>query len=269
AIEDLNDYDKSVLEEISQVQMKVGVSLNNFRFREALNEMMNLARLGNKYLTDSEPWKVIKTDEARVRTVLNISLQICANLSIVSRPFLPFTADKLAAMLNIDKLVWLNAGRTDLLPDDHQLDKPAFLFEKIEDQQIEAQVQKLLDTKKANQQAEAKAAPAKETIQFDDFAKIDLRVGTILEAEKVPKTKKLLKLLIDTGIDKRTVVSGIAEDYKPEEIVGKKVTILVNLAPRKLKGIESNGMILMAENHEGKLSFITPSEDFEAGSEIR
>jgi len=269
AIEELNDYDKSVLEDISQVQMKVGLSLNNFRFREALNEMMNLARLGNKYLTDSEPWKVIKTDEARVRTVLNISLQICANLSIVGRPFLPFTANKLATMLNLDELLWLNAGRTDLLPDGHQLNKAELLFEKIEDQQIEAQVQKLLDTKKANEQAVAGLAPAKERIQFDDFAKIDLRVGTILEAEKVPKTKKLLKLLIDTGIDKRTVVSGIAEDYQPKEIVGKKVTILVNLAPRKLKGIDSEGMILMAENSEGKLAFITPSEDFDAGSEIR
>ncbi len=269
AIEELNDYDKSVLDEISQVQMKVGVSLNNFRFREALNEMMNLARLGNKYLTDSEPWKVIKTDEARVRTVLNISLQICANLSIVGRPFLPFTADKLARMLNLDAILWLNAGRTDLLPDGHQLNKPEFLFEKIEDQQIEAQVQKLLDTRKANEKAEMKASPAKETIQFDDFSKIDLRIGTILEAEKVPKTKKLLKLVIDTGIDKRTVVSGIAEDYQPEEIIGKKVAILVNLAPRKLKGIESNGMILMAENKEGKLCFISPSKDFEPGSEIR
>ncbi len=269
AIEELNDYDKKVLEEIADYPMKVGSSLENFRFREALNEMMNLARLGNKYLTDSEPWKVFKTDEARVRTILNISLQICANLSVLSAPFLPFSAEKLSGMLNLSGLSWKDAGNTELLKDGFQLNKPSLLFDRIEDKEIEAQVQKLLDTKKANEQNEVSVVPAKENIDFESFAKLDIRTGTIIEAEKVAKTKKLLKLTIDTGIDKRTVVSGIAEFYEPEKIVGKKVSILINLAPKKLRGIESNGMVLMAEDINGQLCFVSPTEDIGNGSEIK
>ena len=269
AIEELNDYDKSVLEQIRDFPMKVGSSLDNFRFREALNEMMNLARLGNKYLTDSEPWKIFKTDEVRVRTILNISLQICANLSVLCEPFLPFSAKKLAGMLNLSSLTWKDAGNTELLKDGQQLNKAEFLFGRIEDAQIEFQVQKLLDTKKANEQTNVKVSPPKENIEYEDFAKLDIRVGTILEAERVSKTKKLLKLKIDTGFDQRTVVSGIAEHYDPATIIGKKVSILVNLSPKKLKGIDSNGMILSAESPDGKLCFISPTEDFSNGSEIK
>ncbi len=269
AVYKLTDTDKAVFDEIEQFPARIGGSLDKFRFREALNEMMNLARLGNKYLTDSEPWKIFKTDEAQVRTILNVSLQICANLSVLSEPFLPFTAKKLSEMLNLSGLKWNDAGSPELLTAGHQLNKPKYLFEKIEDSVIEAQVQKLLDTKKANQENNIIVNPAKEDIEFDDFAKLDIRVGTILEAEKIPKTKKLLKLKIDTGIDKRTVVSGIAEFYKPEDIIGKQVSILVNLAPKKLRGVESNGMILMAEDSEGKLCFVAPTEGFNDGSEIR
>jgi methionyl-tRNA synthetase len=266
---DLNDYDKSVLSQLNDFPMKVGTSLDNFRFREALAEMMNLARLGNKYLTDNEPWKLFKTDVGRVQTVLNVSLQICANLSILAKPFLPFTAHKLSEILGIRGNEWKDAGNPELLKDGDQLKNPEYLFEKIEDSVIEAQVQKLLDTKKANAQNNIKVAPAKDNIQYDDFMKLDIRTGTIIEAEKVPKTKKLLKLKIDTGIDQRTVVSGIAEFYDPQNIIGQQVSILVNLAPKTLKGIESSGMILMAENPEGKLCFVSPTEKFSAGSEIK
>lgn len=263
------DNDQRVLHEIKQYPEKIGNALDNFRFREALTEMMNLARLGNKYLTDSEPWKLIKTDEASVKTILNISLQICANLAILAEPFLPFSSLKLTKMLNIPVHKWNDAGRTDLLVSGHQLNKPFFLFEKIEDDVIERQVQKLLDTKQENEAKEETISPAKEDIVFDDWIKMDVRIGTILEAEKVAKTKKLLKLVVDTGIDRRTVVSGIAEQYQPEDIIGKQVCILVNLASRKLKGIESQGMILMAEDSDGKLSFISPGEVFSNGSEVR
>ena len=268
-VEDLNDYDKSVLAQIREFPMRVGSSLDHFRFREALNEMMNLARLGNKYLTDSEPWKLIKTDEGRVKTILNISLQICANLSVIAYPFLPFTADKLAGMLNLKGLKWGDAGNTDLLKEGQQLNKPVLLFEPIDDKTIDFQVQKLLDTRKENQQSQASVSPPKENIQYDEFANMDIRVGTILEAERVPKTKKLLKLKVDTGFDQRTVVSGISEYYDPSDIIGKKVSILVNLAPKKLRGIESNGMILMAEDRDGKLCFVSPTEEFNDGSEIK
>jgi len=229
---------------------------------------MNLARLGNKYLTDMEPWKIFKTNPEKVKQVLNISLQIVANLSVLSEPFLPFTSAKLQKMINIENLNWVDGGKADLLKAGIKLNKPELLFERIEDKEIEAQVQKLLDTKKENI-ADAPAKPSKPTIEFDDFMKMDIRTGTILEAEKVAKTKKLLKLLVDTGIDKRTVVSGISEYYKPEDIIGKKVSILVNLAPRKLRGIESQGMILMAEDKDGKLCFVEPTEDVSNGSEIK
>jgi methionyl-tRNA synthetase len=230
---------------------------------------MDLARLGNKYLADEEPWKVIKTDVERVKTVLNISLQITANLTICLQPFLPFSMNKLRGFLNLGKLDWEKLGNTNLLSAGHQLNTPELLFEKIEDDVIEAQVQKLLNTKKANELAQAKAAPAKPHIEYDDFGKMDIRVGTILEAEKVAKTKKLLKLLIDTGIDKRTVVSGIAEYYEPEALIGKQVSILVNLAPKNLKGIESQGMILCAENAVGSLSIVSPDQKVKNGAEVK
>ena len=269
AIEDLNDYDKSVLAEIKEYPMKVGSSLENFRFREALNELMNLARLGNKYLTDSEPWKLIKTDEERVKTILNISLQICANLSVLSKPFLPFTAEKLSKMMNLKGLDWKDAGRADLLTEGHLLNEPSYLFEKIEDSAIEAQVQKLMETKQNNLQNNRVVKPAKENVTYDDFSKLDLRVATVLEAERVPKTDKLLKLKIDTGFDQRTVISGIAGFYEPEDLIGKKICMIVNLAPRKIRGIESSGMILSAEDSNGNLSMIAPTKDFHNGSEIK
>lgn len=265
----LTDEDKQALEAITQFPQRIAKSLENFKFRESLAEMMSLARLGNKYLADSEPWKIFKTDIDRVKTIINISLQICANLSVVCEPFLPFTAQKLSGILNLSGLKWADAGNTELLKPGHQLNKPELLFDKIEDAPIEAQVQRLLDTKKQNELSEANAKPAKENIGFEDFVKLDVRVGTILEAEKVAKTKKLLKLKVDTGIDQRTVISGIAEFYKPEDIIGKKVSILVNLAPKKLKGIESQGMILMAENADGTLGFVSPPEGFENGSEVK
>jgi methionyl-tRNA synthetase len=265
----LDENDKTVLDELKTFPDKVASSLEKYRFREALAQMMNLARLGNKYLTETEPWKKIKTDENRVKTILNISLQICGNLSILCEPFLPFTSDKLSKMLNLSNLIWKDAGNESILKSGHQIEKAAYLFEKIEDKAIEQQVQKLIDTKKENVANEVKVNAAKDTIDFDDFAKLDIRTGTIIEAEKVPKTKKLIKLKIDTGIDQRTVVSGIAEYYKAEDIIGKKVSILVNLAPRKLRGIESNGMILMAENEHGELCFVEPTEDFRNGSEVK
>ncbi len=269
ALGETNDADKTVLEDIKNFPASIASSIENYRFREAINEMMNLARLGNKYLTENEPWKQIKTDPERVKTVLNISLQICANLSIVCEPFLPFTADKLSKMLNITLEKWDKAGSIDLIKEGHQLGAVDFLFQRIEDVDIDKQVQKLLDTKKANEEANVEAKPAKANIEYDDFAKIDIRTGTIIEAVKVPKTKKLLKLTIDTGIDKRTVVSGIAEYYEPENIIGQKVSILVNLAPKDLKGITSQGMILMAENYDGKLCFVAPTETMNNGSEVK
>lgn len=269
AISTLNDYDKETLLQISEFPAKIGLSIENYRFREALNEFMNLARLGNKYLTDTEPWKTIKTEPERVRTNLNIALQICANLSILGEPFMPFSSEKLNLMLNMKPVKWNDAGRTDLIPEGHQLNEPVLLFDKIEDDLIQKQIQKLLDTKKMNEAANASANPSKPLIEFDDFGKIDLRTGTIIAAEKVAKTKKLLKLTIDTGIDRRTVVSGIAEHYEPENIIGQQVTILINLAPRNLKGIDSQGMILMAENHDGELCFVAPTKPFKDGSEVR
>ncbi|MFP4471555.1 MAG: methionine--tRNA ligase subunit beta, partial [Bacteroidales bacterium] len=268
-ITSLSAEDKQVTDEIKTFPGRIGSSLEKFRFRESLAEMMNLARLGNKYLTDNEPWKIFKTDIDRVKTILNISLQICANLSIVSAPFLPFTSGKLAEMMNLGELKWQDAGDSALVKAGHEINTPSLLFEKVEDAAIEAQVQKLLDTRKANQSSAWQAPAAKENIEFDDFAKLDVRVGTIVEAEKVAKTKKLIKLTVDTGIDKRTVVSGIAEYFNPEDIIGKKVSILVNLAPKKLKGIDSQGMILMAENPDGTLGFVSPPEGFVNGSEIR
>ncbi len=265
----LTDTDKETLASISLIKAEVEKSLDSFRFREALKNAMDLARLGNKYLADEEPWKVIKTDEERVKTILNISLQITANLTICLEPFLPFSMEKLRGFINLEKLDWEKFGETNLLKAGHQLNTPELLFEKIEDDVIEKQVQKLLDTKKANELAQAKASPAKENIEYDDFSKMDIRVGTVIEAEKVAKTKKLLKLKIDTGIDQRTVVSGIAEYYEPEALIGKQVSILVNLAPKNLKGIESQGMILCAENADGSLSVVSPDKIVKNGAEVK
>ena len=256
-----------LLEEITKFPAKISSSIEQYRFREALGELMNLARLGNKYLADNEPWILIKTDERRVQTIMNLSLQIAANLTVLMEPFLPFTSKKLGTMLQLNSdLKWNDATRTDLLLAGHQLNAAGLLFEKVEDETIAAQIQKLADSKKMNdsekaQEVNDKSKEAKAEITFDDFSKMDIRVGTILEAEKVPKADKLLKLLIDTGIDKRIVVSGIAGHYKPEEIIGKQVSILVNLAPRKIKNIESQGMILMAENSSGELSFVSPTKE--------
>lgn len=263
----LNNYDRETLKEIPRIKSRVEQSIERFRFREALKEAMNLARLGNKYLADTEPWNHSKNDEERVKTILNISLQISANLSVLLKPFLPFTAKKLSGFLNFESSDWKNIGNGNLLAPEHKINKASHLFQKIDDPLIEKQVQKLIDTKETL--IEKNVAPARDVINFEDFSQMDIRTGTILEAEKVPKTKKLIKLLIDTGIDQRTVVSGIAEYYKAEEIIGKQVSILVNLAPRKLKGIESQGMILMAEDTEGKLVFISPEDNIQNGSEIK
>ncbi len=265
----LTEADKNTLAEISKIKGEVEKSLDSFRIREALKNAMDLARLGNKYLADEEPWKVVKTDAERVKTIMNISLQITANLTICLEPFLPFSMNKLREFLNLEKLDWDKLGNTELLKAGHKTNKPTLLFEKIEDSVIEAQLKKLQDTKKANEIAEAVAIPAKENIEFDDFGKMDIRVGTVLEAEKVPKTKKLLKLIVDTGIDKRTIISGVAEFYKPEDLVGKQVSVLVNLAPKKLRGIESQGMILFAEDADGTLRLVAPEVNVKPGSEIK
>lgn len=266
---ELTKADQLALAEISVIKAEVEKSIGQYRFREALKFAMDLARLGNKYLADAEPWIVVKTDPERVKPIMYVSLQITANLTIIFAPFLPFSMDKLRGFLNMDELNWSNLGRTDLLPGGHQVNTPELLFEKIEDEVIEKQVNKLLATKKANEAANAQAAPAKENCTFDDFNKMDIRTGTILEAERVPKTKKLLKLTIDTGIDKRTVVSGIAEYYNPEEIIGQQVSILVNLEPKELKGIQSQGMILMAQDADGSLKFVSPTVPVKNGSEIK
>ncbi|MCF8230549.1 MAG: methionine--tRNA ligase [Bacteroidales bacterium] len=263
------EEDKQVSEEVKTFPERIADKIENYKLREALNEMMMLARLGNKYLTDNEPWKLQKTNPERVKTIMNLSLQICANLSTLAEPFIPYTAERLRRMLNIEMLEWDDAGRIDIISEGHQFNKPEHLFEKIEDEVVTGQKNKLIEARKANEKTNAKVKPAKENIDFETFSGMDVRIGEVLEAEKVPKTKKLLKLKIDTGIDQRTVVSGIAEYYKPEEIVGKKVSILVNLEPKKIKGIESKGMILMAEDANGQLSFIQPDKNLDNGSEVR
>jgi methionyl-tRNA synthetase len=262
----LTDYDKATLDEIEKIRSSVESSLETFRLREALKNTMDLARLGNKYLADTEPWILQKTDPERVKTIMNISLQITAGLSTLVKPFLPNTAAKLAEFLNIEPIAWSAIGNAQLLKPGHQINKAGLLFEKIEDDAIEKQLDKLRKTKESNTQKNSDMNPQKETISYEDFSKLDIRIGTILEAEKVPKTDKLLKLKIDTGIDKRTVVSGIAEFFDAGSIVGKQVAILLNLEPRNLRGIESQGMILMAEDKDGSLKFITTLEKTEPGS---
>jgi methionyl-tRNA synthetase len=260
----LSDTDHEVLKELKAFPSKIAKSIESYRFREALTEMMNLARLGNKYLADEEPWKLVKTDAVRTQTIMNIALQIAANLSIVSEPFIPFTAKKLKAMLALNSFQWEMAGADNLMVAGAQINKAELLFRKIEDAEITAQLDKLEASKLANQTAE----PQKANVSFDDFTTMDIRVGTITAAEKVKKTKKLLKLTIDTGIDTRTVVSGIAAFYQPEDIIGEQVSVLVNLAPRTIKGIESQGMVLMAEDKDGSLRFVSPSEATSNGSII-
>ena len=265
---ELTEYDRQTLDEFKDVKAKVEELLDAFKFRDAQKEAMNLARIGNKYIADSEPWKVVKTDPERVKTVIYISLQLTANLAIAFEPFLPFSSEKLRKMLNMESFEWNRLGRTDLLQAGHRLAKPELLFEKIEDDVIEAQVQKLLDTKKANEEANYKAKPVRENIAFEDFQKLDIRVGTVLECTKVPKADKLLCFKIADGLENRTIVSGISKFYKPEELVGKQVCFIANLAPRKLKGIESQGMILSALNYDESLSVITVDREVKPGSEV-
>ncbi|MFN7435347.1 MAG: methionine--tRNA ligase [Bacteroidota bacterium] len=264
----LSETDSKVLAELKEFPSRIGQSLESYRFREATAGLMDLARLGNKYLAETEPWKLAKTDMARMGTILNVALQIAANLSIVAEPFLPFSATKLREMLQQSAGNWAQAGDSKLLTVGHSLGAPTLLFEKIEDEVINAQIKKLNDNKKAMELANQPAEPAKPEISFDDFQKMDIRVGTILQAERVEKSKKLLKLQVDTGIDTRTVMSGIAEHFSPEEVTGKQVTILVNLAPRKIMGVESQGMILMAADKDGKLRLLQPNEGVSPGATV-
>ncbi|ABG59941.1 methionine--tRNA ligase [Cytophaga hutchinsonii] len=268
ALGKLEASDEGVIMMLKEFPAKIAASIEQYRFREALGFMMDLARLGNKYLADTEPWKIYKENPERVKTILHIGLQIAANLAIVSEPFIPFTSAKLFTMLNLKANTWNNAGTIDLLKAGDQLGTAELLFDKIEDATIEAQVKKLEDTKQANLLANAEVKPLKENVSFDDFAKMDIRVATIIAAEKVAKTKKLLKLTLKTGIDERTVVSGIAEHFEPEAIIGQQVSLLANLAPREIKGIVSQGMILMAEDADGSLKFVQPAAVVNAGSMI-
>jgi methionyl-tRNA synthetase len=265
----LTTEDESALEEISLLKGVVEDNLENFRFREALKGAINLARLGNKYLADTEPWKLIKSDPERVKTILNISLQITANLTYLIEPFLPFTSEKLRGFINLEGVKWDDIGSKDLLVPGHLLNKPDLLFEKIEDETIEKQLNKLAESRKSSETDDMKVVEQKPPTSFDDFMKMDLRTATILEAEKVPKTDKLLKISLDTGIDKRTVVSGIAKYYDPAGIIGKQVILLANLEPRKIRGIESKGMILLAEDPEGKLVFVSPESKMMNGAIVK
>ena len=265
---EFEQVDKDLYHEMQQIPEKIGKNLDEFRFRDALTEMMNLARLGNKYLADEEPWKVIKDNPERVKTQMFCALQVAGALAYLCEPFLPFTSKKMKSGLNLGNKNWYEVLNTPPIPTGHQINEMPLLFSKIEDDVIEAQIKKLENTKINNQKTNPNANPMKEQISFDDFTKIDLRTATILEAEKVEKADKLLKLKVDTGVDVRTVVSGIAESFSPEEIIGKQVMILLNLAPRKIRGIESQGMLLLTTKPDGKLSFVTPDEKVENGIEI-
>ena len=268
-IKECTPYDLAVLAEMQSYPAKIAKSIEQYRFREALVELMNLARLGNKYLADTEPWKISKEESQRIATILAISLQIAANLAILSEPFLPFTSKSLFEQLNLTSSDWNTAGAANLIPAGHQLGAATLLFAKIEDEQMDAQLAKLTASKKENEKANHQMEAQKPLITFDDFSNNDMRVGTIIAAERVPKTKNLLKMTIDTGIDQRTVVSGIAAYYEPENIIGQQVTILVNLAPRDIKGITSEGMILMAENADGSLVFIAPTKAISNGGSVK
>lgn len=267
---ELQPIDKEIIEAVSKTPAKIEEALDQFKFREALTQMMELARIGNKYLADTEPWKLVKEDKSRVETILNVALQISANLSIVCEPFLPHTTEKLVAILNTEKRNWSEAGEIDFLADGHQLNKASLLFEKIEDKEVEQQVNKLLETKKMNEEENnVSDLPAlKDEIVFDDFMKMDLRVGEIKTAEKVEKSNKLLKFTVDMGLETRTILSGVAKHFSPEEMIGKKVTVMANLAPRKIMGVESQGMLLFAENSDGKLVAVSPDKDAENGAQI-
>jgi methionyl-tRNA synthetase len=262
---ELLEVDVELLKTIKETPNNIAQAISSFRFRDAQGDAMKLARAGNKYLADTEPWKLIKTDPERVKTIMNISLQITANLAIVFEPFMPKKALDLAELLNIKLPRWEQAGNDQLIPANHTINEPRILFEKIEDEKIVEQIEKL----KNQGQKPTKYPVMKDEITFDEFSKMDLRVGTITEAEKIEKTDKLLKLTVDTGIDVRTVVSGIAEHFKPEEVIGQKVSILLNLAPRKIRGVESQGMILMAETDQGELAFVSPNKEINAGNTIR
>ena len=275
---EFSDVDLRVLTELKAYPAVIASSIERYRFREALGELMNVARLGNKYLADEEPWKMIKTDPERVKTQMYVALQIATALQVLCEPFLPFTSNKLDKMLNLvsdsveGKVNWKSVSESsDLLPSNHKIGEAVILFPQIEDEQIQKQIDKLEATKSENaNEIASKTAitPQKESIQFEDFSKMDIRTGTILEAEKMPKANKLLILKVDTGIDVRTIVSGIAEHFTPEEVVGKKVTVLVNLAPRNLRGVESQGMILMTNLPDGKLVFLNPAVDGVENGEI-
>ena len=267
---ELTDYDKATIAEFMDVKAEVEKLLDTFKFREAQKEAMNLARIGNKYLADTEPWKLAKTDMERVGTILNLSLQLAANLAIAFEPFLPFSSEKLRGMLGMETFEWNQLGSTDLLAAGHQLGKAELLFEKIEDSAIDAQMQRLEDIKKANEAANYKANPVKPTVSFEDWEKLDIRVGTVLECERVPKMKKLLKFKIADGLADRTIVSGIAEHYAPEELVGKQVLFIANFAPRQFKnGLVSEGMILSAENYDGSLAVTSLLREVKPGSEVK
>jgi len=265
----MTGYDKETLDAVLECKKNVESNLDIFRFRQALAEAMNLARLGNKYLADTEPWKVIKTDPERVKTIMYISLQITANLAILLEPFLPFSMSKLRGWLGIALLQWDSAGRSDLLAPGHTVSSGELMFTKVEDEEIEKQIRKLQDTKKTNEDNSAADTPMKDDVTFEEFGRMDIRTATILEAEKVPKTTRLIKLKVDTGTDVRTIVSGIADYFSPDELPGKSISVIVNLAPRTIKGIESKGMVLLAEDEQGKLVFVVPEQKIKNGSPVK
>lgn len=265
---ELETIDRKLIQELEDAPDYIASSLNQFRFREALSKFMELARAGNKYLADTEPWKLIKEDKKRVGTILNLALQIVANISVLAEPFLPDTSKKINEMVKAGDLNWLDAGSANLLKTGHSLEKPTLLFEKIEDDKIQQQIDKLQRTKLKNISEMSEVKGLKDEITYDDFAKLDIRIGTVLEAEKIPKSKKLLKLKIDTGIDQRVILSGISQHFTPEELIGKQVTILANLAPRSMMGVESEGMVLMAEDATGDLRLLQPEKKVKNGSEV-
>ena len=276
---EFSQVDQDTLKELQVAPEVIASSLERYRFREAQGKLMDVARLGNKYLADEEPWKTIKTDEERTKTVMYVSLQIATALAVLSEPFLPHTSEKLNGILGVSSSDTTKANhienswndisiKQELLPAGHQIGSSELLFSKVEDEQIQQQLDKLAASKKANEAMNASVEPQKDTITFEDFSKLDIRVGTIISAEKMAKTKKLLVLKVDTGLDTRTIVSGIAESFSAEEVVGKRVTVLVNLAPRALRGVESEGMILMTETPDGKLVFVNPDDDVPNGVSI-
>ena len=266
---ELTDYDKAIVAEFVDVKGKVEHLLDQYKFRDAQKEAMELARIGNRYLAETEPWKLAKTDMDRVATILNLSLQLVANLSIAFEPFLPFSSEKLRGMLNLTSFEWTSLGSTELLAVGHELGEVGLLFEKIEDDVIQAQLDRLERIKKENEAASYKANPVRPECTFDDFLKLDMRVGTVLECTKVPKADKLLQFKIDDGLETRTIISGIAKHFKPEELVGKQVCFIANLPPRTMRGVVSEGMILSAEDNEGKLSLLTVTPATKPGSEIK